>query len=238
MKYFAISQKGRRENNEDCVKVPVNNEAALAILADGMGGHSAGETASRLAVDTAAAVIKKGGGTPEALMRRAVSAANRAVYDYATEHPECRGMGTTMVIAMPFKSRYFVANIGDSRLYHWNGGELKQITRDHSYVEELVRAGLITREQAAVHPRKNVIMKAIGVEKEQEADLFSEEWGPGDVLLLCTDGLYSGVDDDEMARILREESELSQAAERLAENASYGGSTDNISVVLIANEVE
>jgi len=238
MKYFAISQKGRRETNEDCVYIPANNEAALAILADGMGGHSAGEIASRLAVETAAAVIKKGGGTPEALMRRAVDAANRAVYDYSREHEECLGMGTTMVIAMPFKSRFYTANVGDSRLYHWNGGKLTQITRDHSYVEELVRAGLITREQAAVHPRRNVILRAVGVGNSEEPDIFTEAWEQGDVLLLCTDGLYGGIEDDEMARILREESELGQAAERLAENASYGGSTDNISVVLIANEVE
>lgn len=237
MKYCALSEKGKRLHNEDAVFVPVNNEVALAVVADGMGGHKAGDTASCMAVEVIVSEIKRGGASPEKLIQRAMEAANAAVYAASRKNSECRGMGTTAVLAMPFTSCYVAANIGDSRIYHYHDGTVTQISRDHSYVQELVRAGYITSAQAAVHPRRNVITRAIGTSSEETADIFQNEWQAGDMLLLCTDGLHSVLEDLDIARILSEESDLEEACKRLVDEAYYGGSTDNISVALILNEV-
>ena len=229
MKYCALSEKGKREHNEDSFFIPVHSEVALAAVADGMGGHKAGSTASSLALDVMVKDICRGGErSPEKLIGRAIDAANAAVF----------GLGTTLVLAMPFKTYYVAANVGDSRLYHYSEGVLRQISRDHSYVAELVEAGYITREQAAVHPRRNVITRAIGTSPRERADIFSENWKAGDILMLCTDGLSGTLSDEDMCRILKEETELDAACERLVMEAAYGGSTDNISVVLILNEEE
>ncbi len=237
MKYFALSEKGKRQHNEDSVFVPEHSEVALAVVADGMGGHKAGDTASAMAVEVIVNEIKRGGASPEKLIERAVQAANAAVYAASRKNSECRGMGTTAVVAMPFMSYYVAANIGDSRIYHFHDGVVTQVSRDHSYVQQLVDAGYITRAQAAVHPRRNVITKAIGTSDEENADIFRKEWQIGDMLLLCSDGLTSGLEDGDIARILSEEKDLKEACERLVSEALYGGSTDNISVALILNEV-
>ncbi len=237
MKYFALSEKGKRQHNEDTVFVPMHSEVALAVVADGMGGHKAGDTASAMAVEVMVSEIKKGGASPEKLIERAVDAANAAVYAASLNNSECRGMGTTAVIAMPFMSHYVAANIGDSRIYHYSEGTLTQVSRDHSYVQELVDSGYITPAQAAVHPKRNIITRAIGTSGKETADIFAGDWQPGDILLLCTDGLTSGLGDMDIARILSEESELKDACERLVSEALYGGSTDNVSVALILNEV-
>ena len=223
MKYCALSEKGKREHNEDSFFIPKHSEVALAAVADGMGGHKAGSTASSLALDVMVKDICRGGErSPEKLIGRAIDAANAAVFDLSKSSDDCRGMG----------------NVGDSRLYHYSEGVLRQISRDHSYVAELVEAGYITREQAAVHPRRNVITRAIGTSPRERADIFSESWKAGDILMLCTDGLSGTLSDEDMCRILKEETELDAACERLVMEAAYGGSTDNISAVLILNEEE
>lgn len=237
MKYFALSEKGKRQHNEDSVFVPTHCEVALAVVADGMGGHKAGDTASSMAVEVITNEIKRGGASPEELIERAVKAANAQVYAASRKNSECRGMGTTAVIAMPFISHYVAANIGDSRIYHYHEGNVTQVSRDHSYVQQLVDAGYITKAQAAVHPRRNVITRAIGTSEDEIADIFRREWQPGDMLLLCSDGLTSGLEDGDIARILFEEENLEEACKRLISEALYGGSTDNISVALILNEV-
>ena len=237
MKYCALSEKGKRQHNEDAVFVPMHSEVALAVVADGMGGHKAGDTASRMALEVMVSEIKRGGGSPEQLIERAVDAANAAVYAASRNNSECRGMGTTAVLAMPFVSYYVAANIGDSRIYHYHDGAVVQVSRDHSYVQELVDSGYITKAQAAVHPRRNVITRAIGTSSKETADIFRREWQPGDMLLLCTDGLHSALEDMDIARILSEESDLEEACKRLVSEALYGGSTDNVSVALILNEV-
>ena len=147
MKYCALSEKGKREHNEDSFFIPKHSEVALAAVADGMGGHKAGSTASSLALDVMVKDICRGGErSPEKLIGRAIDAANAAVFDLSKSSDDCRGMGTTLVLAMPFKTYYVAANVGDSRLYHYSEGVLRQISRDHSYVAELVEAGYITRE--------------------------------------------------------------------------------------------
>jgi len=237
MKYCALTEKGKRRHNEDFVFVPANGEVALAVVADGMGGHKAGDTASAMAVEVMVAEIRGGGASPERLLKGAVEAANAAVYAASRQNSECMGMGTTAVLAMPFESSYVAANIGDSRIYHYHDGILTQISRDHSYVQELVDAGIITPSEAAAHPKRNIITRAIGTAKSEAADIFSGDWKAGDILMLCTDGLYSALEDMDMARILSEESCLEDACERLIREALYGGSTDNISVAMILNEV-
>ena len=237
MKYCALTEKGKRRHNEDFVFVPANGEVALAVVADGMGGHKAGDTASAMAVEVMVAEIRGGGASPERLLKGAVEAANAAVYAASRQNSECMGMGTTAVLAMPFESSYVAANIGDSRIYHYHDGILTQISRDHSYVQELVDSGYITKAQAAVHPRRNVITRAIGTSSKEKADVFRRDWQPGDMLLLCTDGLHSALEDMDIARILSEESDLEEACKRLVSEALYGGSTDNVSVALILNEV-
>lgn len=237
MKYCALTEKGKREHNEDCVFIPAHSEVPLAIVADGMGGHRAGETASALAVKVMAEEIKKGGAAPEKLIERAVDAANGAVYAASRQNSELRGMGTTAVLVMPFVSYYVAANIGDSRIYHFHNGAIAQVSRDHSYVQELVEAGYITPAQAAVHPRRNVITRAIGTSAKEAADIFRNDWQAGDILLLCSDGLHSALGERDIARILSEEANLDEACNRLVTEALYGGSTDNISAALILNEV-
>lgn len=237
MKYFALTEKGKREHNEDAVFVPMHSEVALAVVADGMGGHNAGDTASAMALDIMVSEVKRGGASPIKLLERAVEAANKAVYSASRANFECRGMGTTAVLAMPFISHFVAANIGDSRIYHYHDETITQISRDHSYVQELVDAGYITPAQAAVHPRRNIITRAIGTSAKERPDVFEKCWQEGDILLLCTDGLTSALSDMDIARILSEETELESAGSRLVEEAVYGGSTDNISVVLILNEV-
>ncbi len=238
MRYAAKSEQGKRIRNEDCLFIPARpGEIALAVVADGMGGHNAGSTASALAVETVVAELKRGGlGSPEDLILKALSKANAVIYDYSITTPNCRGMGTTLVLAMAFKSRYVAANIGDSRLYYFDGNSLTQVTEDHSYVAELVAAGQITREEAARHPRRNIITRALGTREQEQADIFKGSWKAGDMLMLCTDGLFGVLEDTEMARVLREEADMEAACERLVEIALYGGSTDNISVALIRNE--
>ncbi len=238
MRYAARSEKGKRIRNEDCLFIPSRpGEIALAVVADGMGGHNAGSTASALAVETVVTELKRGGmGRPEDLILAALKKANAAIYEYSVHTPNCRGMGTTLVLAMAFKTRYVAANIGDSRLYYFDGGDLTQITEDHSYVAELVAAGHITAQEAMRHPRRNIITRALGTREQEQADIFKGNWGPGDLLLLGTDGLFGVLSDAEMARVLREEKDLEQACDILVENALSGGSTDNISVVLIRNE--
>jgi protein phosphatase len=236
VKYAANSKQGKRAQNEDHFFIPQRGEVSLAVVADGMGGHNAGNIASALAVETVVSELKRGGlGTPEELILAAMVKANDTVYEYAAQHPNCRGMGTTMVLAMPFHTRYVAANIGDSRLYHFDGKQLVQITKDHSYVAELVEAGQITPEEAAHHPRRNIITRALGAREVERTDLFRCEWHPGDILMLCTDGLFGALENADMLRVLVEEPDLQRACDTLVDIALYGGSSDNVSVALIQN---
>lgn len=238
MRYAAKSEQGKRIRNEDCVFIPTRpGEIALVVVADGMGGHNAGSTASALAVETVVAELKRGGlGSPEELILAALSKANAAIYEYSITTPNCRGMGTTLVLAMAFRTRYVVANIGDSRLYYFDGQNLTQITEDHSYVAELVAAGQITKEEAVRHPRRNIITRALGTREQEAADIFKGSWKAGDMLMLCTDGLFGVLEDEQLALVFREEADLEAICDRLVEMALHGGSTDNISVALIRNE--
>ncbi len=237
MIYAFRSEKGIREHNEDSIFIPTKGEMSLAIVADGMGGHSAGNVASALAVRTVASELKRGGsGSPDVLVEKAIRKSNTAVYDLSCKDPKLKGMGTTMVLALMFRSRYVAANVGDSRIYQiFASGGMRQISIDHSYVGELVAAGYITPAQAKTHPKRNLITRALGTSPEEKIDVFRESWSKDDILVLCTDGLCGTLDDEIIENIVRKSETLDIAANSLVEKALSAGSTDNISVVLVKN---
>ncbi|MCR5610674.1 MAG: Stp1/IreP family PP2C-type Ser/Thr phosphatase [Clostridiales bacterium] len=237
MIYAFRSDRGMRKKNEDSFHIPDEGRIPLVIVADGMGGHIAGEVASSTAVKRIVDHIERAekGQNMIALLRQSINVANRAVYDMAMSDDSYTGMGTTVVMALLEPDRYVVANIGDSRLYHFDGARLRRVTRDHSYVQELVSAGMITEEQAKDHPQRNLVTRAVGTARYEKADVGIKGWKRGDVLLLCSDGLCGTLDDSEMERILRSSKDLLECCDRLTERALDNGSSDNITVVLARN---
>ena len=228
----------KRSNNQDSIffsDKPVGPLPNLYIVADGMGGHRAGDQASQMAIDIAVDFIKKSTiENPIAVLKRAMIYANNEIYKTASRDPDLRGMGTTMVAAVVQEDKLYVANIGDSRLYSV-GNEIKQITMDHSLVEELIRDGKLERKKGRNHPEKNIITKAMGSKEEVIPDFFEIEINPEDKYLLCSDGLSNMVEDDEIRDIVVENEDLRDAVVSLVDRANYYGGADNISVVIIAS---
>ena len=207
----------------------------LLLVADGMGGHSAGEVASSMACST----VKEAVGPGEfsiAGLNAAVEAANRAIFERSRSVPGCRGMGTTLVFACGKEGEAVVANVGDSRAYHFSKkeGKLRQITRDHSLVQELMSAGRMTAEEALVYPYKNVITRAVGTAPSVSADIFEVELSDGDALLLCSDGLTNEVPEVRILEALKKcNGDPDEACETLTERALAGGGRDNVSVAVV-----
>lgn len=237
MIYAYRSDKGLRKKNEDSFYVPAEGARPIVIVADGMGGHAAGEIASSTAIEKIASCVNSapGGVSSITLLRQAMNEANRTVFELAMTDDRCSGMGTTVVMALLEPEKYTVANIGDSRLYHFDGRKLRRITKDHSYVQELVSAGLITEEQAKDHPQRNLVTRAVGTSRFEKADAGVRSWREGDLLLLCSDGLCGSVDDAEMERVLRDEQDQLACCDKLTEIALRNGSSDNITIVLVKN---
>mgnify|MGYP000633335273 FL=1 len=238
MKFYAITDIGRkRELNEDYIYTsgqPIGALPNLFIVADGMGGHKAGDYASMHTVDRFVEVIRELGeehGVQDAI-NEAVTAANAYIYQRSRENSNLSGMGTTLVLASCIGNEAIVANIGDSRLYLVNDA-MTQITRDHSLVEEMVTLGGIDREMARNHPDKNIITRAVGVKEKVAADFFEVDLTKGDKLLLCSDGLTNMLRDEEIYQIIQENKELEQAAKALVDAANENGGRDNIAVVLV-----
>ena len=245
LKSYAITDIGRkRQLNQDFIylsETPIGNLPNVFIVADGMGGHNAGDYASRCAVeivvDEIGASFEK---NPVRILGGAIEKANSVIRQKAQENMAFSGMGTTMVAATCLGRYLEVANVGDSRLYVVHD-KIVQITQDHSLVEEMVRMGGIDRESARNHPDKNIITRAIGAQDYVEADFFSVELQPGDMVLLCSDGLTNMMDDEAIYRILTENGSLKDRVEKLVETANRNGGKDNISVIVIeplADEVE
>lgn len=213
----------------------------LFIVADGMGGHNAGDFASRYAVDVMVKEIMQCQRTePAAIFRQAVTRANRELMRRASEDMSLRGMGTTVVMASVDKARLWVANVGDSRLYVV-GDVLRQVTRDHSLVEEMVQRGDLDREAARTHPDKNIITRAVGAFEDVEIDVFEEELSLGESILMCTDGLSNMLSDEEILMVIRGQRDVVEQAEKLVEQANARGGQDNITVIMIepfSGEVE
>lgn len=238
MKSFSITDIGKKRTvNQDylfCHETKIGKFPNLFIVADGMGGHRAGDYASRLCVNKVAEAVEATMMiTPISIFNEAVEYANRAVFGEASENEEYEGMGTTFVGAVIYDKTLYVANIGDSRLYVM-GDKLTQITEDHSLVEEMVKKGEIRKEEARSHPNKNIITRALGTNKTVVADYFELELEEGNIILLCSDGLTNMVEDEEIYRILRQcEGDLQSAGEKLVARANEYGGKDNIAIVLV-----
>ncbi len=234
-----LTDPGRmRDGNEDCIAT--RPDIGLAILADGMGGHLAGEVASRMAVDIVARHFAAAptapswsGDTAADAIAAAIREANLAIYEAARAKPECAGMGSTIVVALFAADRMWVGHVGDSRLYRLRAGALAQLTQDHSVIQELVNRGLFTLEEARQTVAKNLVTRALGVETGVAPDISAQTTQPGDMYLLCSDGLNEVLTDDEIAAALAEPApELGATARRLIDLANERGGPDNISVIL------
>ncbi|MGI9184555.1 MAG: Stp1/IreP family PP2C-type Ser/Thr phosphatase [Solirubrobacteraceae bacterium] len=221
----------QRRDNEDNAFA----RAPLFVIADGMGGAQAGEVASKLAVDAFQGELPRTGSTEERLAVRAQDA-NRQIYEMSRTEHERAGMGTTLTAVYVEDADLAVAHVGDSRAYLFRHGELGRLTQDHTLVEELVRRGKLTEEQAAEHPQRSIITRALGVDPEVEVDTRTYAGRAGDVVLLCSDGLTSMISEDEIVAILDGEPALDRAAERLIAAANEAGGRDNITVILFMLE--
>ncbi len=234
MIYTIRTETGKRAHNEDYGYIPAESNALPFIaVSDGMGGHAAGEVASKMTINGVLEQLRHcHEDNPVSALRRAISRVNLDVYRTAQDSESLRGMGATLVCAVLGSRRYVVANVGDSRLYHFDGETMEQVTTDHSLVEMLVQSGSISREEARTHPRRNVITRAIGIGLSVDIDLFDRSWKPDDVLLLCSDGLCGSVTDERLCSILRQGGSLDVLADTMVREALQNGSSDNITVLL------
>ena len=223
-----------RQQNEDSFAA----EEHVFVVADGMGGHNAGEVASALAVAGMREAAIGGFVSAESVVE-AVNAANSAIHEASGGTSEQRGMGTTLTALAPLPAtssepqRVVVTNVGDSRAYLLRGGELRQVSADHSYVQELLTEGLITADEARVHPRRNIVTRALGIEGDVNADSWTLPMVLGDRYVLCSDGLVDEVDDTQIELILRSCPNPQQAAEQLVTTANANGGRDNVTVVVV-----
>jgi len=240
---YGVSDVGQtREHNEDSISWDI--DLGLVMLADGMGGHNAGEIASELAVtairDALLDVL-----TPEMLetkmikceeaLREAVVYANEEIHDQAQRRIECAGMGTTVVITLFHENKVTFAHVGDSRIYRLRQGELRQLTQDHSLVQEMIDNGYLSQEEAMISSSRNLITRALGIAPDVEVDVETQDIDMDDVYLLCSDGLSDLLNDQDMTRVLLDrQNRLDNAAQQLVDLANERGGTDNISVILVA----
>lgn len=237
IKAFSITDIGKkRQLNQDFVftsELPLGNLPNLFVVADGMGGHKAGDFASKYTVKTMIEeVVRSKEERPVEIIRNAIKSANEFVRRKARDDANMVGMGTTVVAATYKDDVLYVANVGDSRLYVVNK-TISQITRDHSLVEEMVRIGSLDREAARNHPDKNIITRAVGATEYVNVDFFEVSLKPGDIVLMCTDGLTNMMEDSAIHEILLKKASLEMKAKELVDGANDNGGSDNIAVVLI-----
>ncbi|KAF1342117.1 protein-serine/threonine phosphatase PrpC [Bacillus subtilis] len=231
--------KIRQHNEDDAGIFKGKDEFILAVVADGMGGHLAGDVASKMAVKAMgekwneAETIPTAPSECEKWLIEQILSVNSKIYDHAQAHEECQGMGTTIVCALFTGKTVSVAHIGDSRCYLLQDDDFVQVTEDHSLVNELVRTGEISREDAEHHPRKNVLTKALGTDQSVSIDTRSFDIEPGDKLLLCSDGLTNKVEGTELKDILQSDSAPQEKVNLLVEKANQNGGEDNITAVLL-----
>ena len=229
----------RRKHNED--RYALAPDHGFYLVADGMGGHTAGQVASQLASEAALRAIQALDGASATLaekLRYAMAAANREVFETAREKPEYAGMGTTVVAVLCDGSRAALAHVGDSRAYLVRGGRIRQLTDDHSIVGELLRRNEISEDAAREHPHRHVLTRALGVRDSVEPDLAEITPEQGDVFVLCSDGLTNHVEDHEIAKAVREMSELQETCDALVDLANHRGGEDNTTVLLAQVEAD
>ena len=241
MKAVALTDRGKvRMNNEDtvfCSTNPVGNLPNLFVVADGMGGAKAGDYASSSVISELVRLISadKKNKTHNEIMRHAIDNANMKLYMDSCSNPDYSGCGTTLVTAVIDDGVLYVSNIGDSRLYIINNHHIEQITRDHSYVEEMVQLGRMKRGSKDYKEKKNIITRAIGVEKTVKIDFFEFDTDPTDKVLLCSDGLSNMIDDKQIFKLVNKAADIEGAAKALIAAANDNGGRDNISAVLIGD---
>ena len=235
----------KREVNEDYCGV-LKDEANVYdvfVVADGMGGHQAGEVASKMSVELVLGYIREGITSDMSKeevgekLKEIIKKVNSDIHDVADKDPGKYGMGTTMVVVVDVGMYLVVANVGDSRLYYLKDNKLKRLTVDHSYVEELIQKGTITEEEAKEHPRKNVLTRVVGYFKEVDADIYECELKGIDKFLMCTDGLTNMVSDGRIAEILADGDNLQDIAKALVSEANKNGGIDNTTVIVLKDGV-
>jgi PPM family protein phosphatase len=231
-----------RQVNEDQSWVSqLNNGVTLAIVADGMGGHQAGDVASQKAVDAFRSMLEQSAAKADLslqegkmLIRQAISQANEAVFELASRNERYHNMGTTIVAALVKQDNAIIGHVGDSRAYKITEGVITQITNDHTLVNELVKSGQLSAEEAAHHPRRNVLTRAVGTDSQVDIEVQTVDWSSHDVLLLCSDGLSNMVSEQQMLQtVSMEQLELEAKADHLIQLALHAGGDDNITVVLL-----
>ena len=240
MKTYFITDQGQvRSINEDAGGVFYNGAGqVLAVVADGMGGHQAGEVASGLAVQTVEEKWKEIGHVSDAdtaavWLKSVLREANDAIFQRSREKDALEGMGTTVVLAVCSDEFVSIAHVGDSRAYLVEDGHLKRLTRDHSLVDELLRTGQITEQDAEEHPRKNVLLKALGTEEKTAPDVNSISWQKSNSLLLCSDGLTNKINDEELQDLFQAYDNHETLAKELAHIANERGGEDNITLTIV-----
>jgi len=240
MRYTSSTDTGLvRKNNEDFHAVLTVGQDAVFAIADGMGGHAVGELASRTAVqyvlsslprELETATSKK---SLEDVLHLMVEKANVQVYLESLNNKEYKGMGTTLTIAVLRDWRLYLSHIGDCRVYLLHGSALNRLTVDHTLVQELVDSGSITEEEALSHPKRHVLLKSLGVNEYMSPDTYSFDISEGDLILMCTDGLYGYIEEEEIRSILRHHKDLGACAKQLIDAANCAGGKDNVTVILI-----
>jgi protein phosphatase len=226
-----------RAGNEDSLYADATSSRGLFIVADGMGGHAAGEVASAMAVQIVARelAVVPASDTPGAAerMHEALRTANRVIYDRTTREAEKQGMGTTASVLLLSDAGYLIGQVGDSRVYRLREGEFRQLTRDHSYVQEQIDAGYLTPEQARYHPYSNVITRCVGANEDVTPEVFSGELRPGDVFLVASDGLTGMVEDRRLQQLLASRAAPARVVDALIAEANGRGGLDNITAIIV-----
>ena len=229
-----LTDTGGRSRNEDKLLAKSLEGLHLLAVADGLGGHAAGEVASNVALVEIEESLKanSGGGDILNAVREAISKANKEICLLSKENPAYAGMATTLVMGLVREGKVMIANVGDSRAYYISGSQIRQITKDHSVVQGLKEQGLLKEEEARHHPERSTLTRTLGTELEVEADTYDVELLPGDFLLLCSDGLTDSLSNEEIGEIIGTSGNLGEACARLISQAREKGGRDNISVIL------
>jgi serine/threonine protein phosphatase PrpC len=229
-----VTHPGRRPTNEDALLVDAGR--GLFVVADGMGGHNAGEVASELAVQTMGAFFRDGAPHTSARLDQAIKAANDQILAVAAGQVDYAGMGTTVVAALLNDDLSFFANVGDSRAYGWHGGVLKRLTRDDSWVSAAMEGAPEVLANIEHHPMRHVLTKVVGLRPELEPSLVEFEFGIGDVLLLCTDGVHGALNDVSLGEVMGSGQSVADIAEAIVATAIARGATDNVTAIVVRRE--
>ena len=226
-----------RELNEDYAAFIEDERFKIYLVADGMGGHNAGEIASKLAVKSIIRYLLEHSEEDENILLNAVKYANNEIYEISQKNDKCKGMGTTITGCFIKGDMIQVVNVGDSCCFSIKDNEIKKVTKDHSWVQELIDAGAITEEEGRVHPKKNIITRALGTNSSVKIDIFNIDKNESSMFLLCSDGLSNEVQKEEMVEIVNRYKNFNEACEKLVDLAKARGGKDNITVLLFGGEV-